>query len=108
MRIEFIKDYSAKTSSGEVRTISAGTVLELSPQKGELLKAAVVVVDLDYVVGVWRRFVLAADAVYRKSPKKNEAFRLHKIRIKSATVFFKAARMEEAESELKKALVLLA
>ena len=107
MRVEFIKDYLAKTTGGETRTISAGTVLDLSPEKAERLKTEGVVIGLDYVTEVWRQFVLAADVAYRKSPKKNEAFRQHSIHIKAATGFFKAARMAEADSELKKALELL-
>lgn len=33
LKVEFLKEYAARTSSGGTRTIAAGAVLDLSPEK---------------------------------------------------------------------------
>lgn len=46
MKVEFLKEFEAKTAAGS-RTITAGTVLDLSPEKAERLVRAGIAAGVD-------------------------------------------------------------
>jgi hypothetical protein len=107
VKVEFLKEYTARTATGETRTVAAGTVLDLSPDKGNRLVDAVVVLDLDAVVSIWREFAASADKVYRSYSTTSDSWIQHKNHLHVAQALFKTARIPEARAELDKALAAL-
>lgn len=107
MKVLFVKEYTAKTTGGESRTVAVDSVLDLSPDKAGRLVAAGVAVDLDAVITCWREFVRAADSAYRACPKITDVWQQHKKHCAGAEAFFITGCMAEAQVELAKALDVL-
>ena len=107
MKVKFLKDYTAKTTGGGARTISAGTVLDLSPDKASRLIAAGVGLDLDAVISICRDFFNSANKVYRGAETPAEAWKLYKEHLKTAEACFDQGSIAEARGELDKALTAL-
>lgn len=107
VRVEFLKDYTARTAGGKTRTVAAGSVLDLSPDKGNRLVAAGVALDLDAVVSIWRDFAASADKVFRTSSVSSDSWTRHKNHLRTAQALFKTGRTPEARVELDKALSAL-
>ncbi len=100
MRIEFLQEYTAKTAGGETRTVASGTVLDLSPDKGNRLVAAGIAQDLDAVISTWREFATSADKVFRTSSVSSDSWILHKNHLQAAQALFKTGRMPENSTRL--------
>ncbi|MDY0301377.1 MAG: hypothetical protein RBQ99_07310 [Trichlorobacter sp.] len=107
MKVRFLKEYTAKTSTGETRTVAAGTILNLSPDKVKRLAAAGIVLDLDEAASICRWFWHTGDQVYRSSNKTPEAWVRHKKHCNAAEAFFDAGDTVSARSELEKSLAAL-
>lgn len=107
MRVEFLKEYTARTTGGQTRTVPAGTVLDLSPDKAARLEAAGVALSLDAVLDAWRWFVVSADDVYRASLVSPAAWNKHKNHLKTARILFKTAGFASGRAELDQALMAL-
>jgi hypothetical protein len=107
VKVEFLKEYTARTATGEARTVAAGTVLDLSPDKGNRLVAAGVALDLDEVISIWREFAASAGKVFHSSSTTSDSWIQHKNHLQAAQALFKTARIPEARAELDKALAAL-
>lgn len=107
MKVRFLKEFSARTTAGGSRTVPAGTVLDLSPDKAGRLVSAGIALNLDAVIDAWREFVVSADHVYQASVKSPSAWALHKERLKAASAAFEAGSMLHGVSELERALSAL-
>lgn len=107
MKILFIQSYIAKTGKGDTRTVAAGTVLNLSPDKADRLVTAGVAVDLDTIVAAWRGFVGAADSAFRLLPKTADAWNQHLNHVHAAEALFTQGQIAEARARLENALVAL-
>ncbi len=108
MKVRFLKEYTAKTKAGETRTVAAGTVLDLSPEKTERLVAAGLVLNLDEALSICHWFWNIGDQVYRSSDKTHEAWNRHKKHRDAAEAFFETGNTIAARVELEKALAALA
>jgi hypothetical protein len=104
VKVLFVKEYTAKTTGGESRSVAVGSVLDLSPEKAIRLITAGVAVDLDAIITCWRDFVRAADSVYRTCPKTADVWQQHQKHCAAAEAFFVSGCMAEAQSELAKAI----
>ena len=106
MKVEFLKEYSARTAAGETRTVAAGAVLDLSPEKAARLIAAGHALDIESIPALWKWFVASADRLYQLSaiPITSEAWRLHMKYRQAAQACFDNERIAEAREELNKAL----
>lgn len=104
MPVMFLKEYSAKTASGDTKTVAAGTVLDLSPDKAFRLITAGVAIGLEAVVTICREFFTACNKVYRGSDTPAEAWKLYKEHVKTAEACFEQGRIAEAREELARAL----
>jgi hypothetical protein len=104
MKVKFLKEYTAKITGGDAKTISAGTVLDLSPDKASRLIAAGVGLDLDAVISICRDFFDSANKVYQGTATPAEAWALYKEHLKTAEACFDQGRIAEAQGELNKAL----
>jgi len=107
MKIEFLKEYSAKTASGEIRTVAAGTVLVLSEDKANRLIAAGVAFDVESVMGIWKWFLASADNQFQAEAVTPEVWSLHKKHTQAAKACFDTGDILEAREELKMALLAL-
>lgn len=107
MRVLFIQEYSAKTQKGDTRTVAAGAVLDLSPDKATRLITLGVVVEFEPVVSAWRDYMSAADMIFRRSPKSVDAWQQHKKELNAAEALFAKGYTPEAGNHLKKALTAL-
>jgi len=109
VKVEFLKEYSARTISGETRTVAAGAVLDLSPDKAARLIAAGIVLDVESVPALWKWFVTSADCLFRSStiPVTPEVWSIHKKHRQAAQACFVNGHITEARVELGKALKAL-
>ena len=109
VKVEFLKEYSARTASGETRTVAAGTVLDLSPDKAARLIAAGIVLDVESVPALWKWFVASAAGLFQSAAVSitPEAWSIHKKHRHAAQACFDNERIEEARAELGKALAAL-
>ena len=106
MKVEFLKEYSARTAAGETRTVAAGAVLDLSPDKAARLIAAGIVLDVESVPALWKWFVASADCLYQTATIAitPEAWSIHKEHRQAAQACFDNKCIAEARVELGKAL----
>jgi hypothetical protein len=107
VKVEFLKEYSARTASGETRTVAAGTVLDLQPEKAARLAAAGIVLDAGSIPALWKWFVAAADEVYCTDKISPEVWELHKKHWRAALALSNDCRIQEARRELENALKVL-
>ncbi len=109
MKVEFLKDYSARTASGETRTVATGAVLDLSPDKAARLISSGIVLDVESVPAIWKWFVTSADGLFQSSAESitPEAWSIHKKHRQAAQDCFDNKRIAEARIELGKALAAL-
>lgn len=104
MKIKFLKGYPAKTASGGTKTIAAGTVLDLSPDKASRLIASGVGIELEAVISICRVFFEAANKVYRGVSTPLEAWELYKEHLRTAESCLDEGRIVEAQGEFERAL----
>jgi len=107
MPVKFLKEYSARTATGGTKTIAAGTVLDLSPEKAFRLITAGFAIDLDAVISICQEFLTAANKVYQGSDTPAEAWKLYKEHVKTAEACFDLGQIAEARGELEQALTAL-
>lgn len=107
MRVLFIQEYSAKTSKGDTRTVAAGAVLDLSPDKASRLIGQGVAVEFDPILAEWRGFVVSAAELYQAVPKTADAWNQHMIQVHAAEAFFERGQIAEGRARLENALVAL-
>lgn len=107
MKVEFLKEYSARTAAGETRTVAAGTVLDLSAEKAARLAVAGFVLEAGSIPALWKWFVAAAAEVYRTDKISPEVWELHKKHRGAAQALFNDCRIQEARRELENALKVL-
>ncbi|ABK98748.1 hypothetical protein [Pelobacter propionicus] len=107
MKVRFLKEFSARTTAGGSRTVAAGTVLDLSPDKAGRLVSAGIALNLNAVMDAWREFVVSADRVYQSSPKSPVVWARHKTHLNAAQTAFDTGNMLYAVSELENALSAL-
>ena len=107
MRVLFIQEYSAKTSKGDTRTVAAGAVLDLSPDKAGRLIEQGVAVDLAPILDAWRGFVVAAAELYQAVPKTSDAWSQHLKQVHAAEALFGKGHIAEARVRLENALTAL-
>jgi len=109
VKVEFLKDYSARTASGETRTVAAGAVLDLSPDKATRLITAGVVLDIESASALWKWFVTSADCLFQASAGSitPDAWSEHKKHRQAAQDCFDNKRIADARVELGKALAAL-
>jgi hypothetical protein len=107
MKVKFLKVYSARTDTGETRTVAHGSVLDLSPDKAARLIAAGIVMDVSTVIAVWRWFVVSAEDVYQVSAKTPEAWSCHETHRKEAVACIGIDRIAECRVKLENALTAL-
>ncbi|MGE3550936.1 MAG: hypothetical protein AB7I29_13685 [Geobacter sp.] len=107
MRVLFIQEYSAKTSKGDIRTVAAGAVLDLSTDKAGRLIEQGVVTDFEPILAAWRGFVVSAAELYEDVPKTADAWSQHMKQVHAAEALFARGCIAEARRRLENALVAL-
>lgn len=107
MRVLFIQEYSAKTSKGDTRTVAAGAVLDLSPDKAGRLIEQGVAVEFEPILAAWRGFVVSAAELYQTVPKTADAWSQHIKQVHAAEALFSKGQIAEAGVRLENALTAL-
>jgi hypothetical protein len=97
VKVEFLKEYSARTAAGETRTVAVGAVLDLSPEKATRLITAGIVLEVESVPAIWKWFVMSADSLYQSAsiPITVEAWNLHKNHQQAAQACFDNGHIPE-------------
>jgi hypothetical protein len=107
VKVEFLQEYSAKTAAGEIRTVAAGAVLNLSPEKAERLITAGIVLEIESEAAIWKWFFREADKQFQPDSLTPGAWNQQKKHRHAAQAFFADGRIPEAREELAKALTAL-
>jgi len=103
MKYFVVEPFTLETQQGAA-TFPAGKILELTENQAARLGGKVCPAD---ELHLWRWFTLAADKVYRSSPKAADAWERHKEHKRAAAGFCRAGNISAARAELEKALPAL-
>jgi len=103
MKYFVVEPFTLETSQGKI-PLPAGKILELSQDQAARLSGKVCLAD---ECNLWRWFVVAADKVFRSSPKAPDSWQRHKEHKKAAADLCKAGDISAARAELEKALTAL-
>lgn len=105
MKYFVVEPFTIETQQGST-ALPAGKVLELSQDQAARLGGKVRPAD-ETAFDLWRWFTLAADQIYRSSPKAADAWERHKAHKRAAVAHCKAGDISAARAELEKALTAL-